>query len=140
MPSSGRDARRNPRFPLGSTNAASFPRAAPLRQQVHRCRQWFESCHSCWYSHTVPIDEKLAETIRDALMDVGEWKEVKMFGGIGFMLNGHLLAGASTRGLLLRVGKERTRAALAKPGTRPMVMRGRTMADYIYVDHPALNT
>lgn len=88
----------------------------------------------------MPIDEKLAETIRDALMDVGEWKEVKMFGGIGFMLNGNLLAGASTRGLLLRIGKDRMRTALAKPGTRPMVMRGRTMEDYIYVDPPALNT
>ncbi|HZS62204.1 MAG TPA: TfoX/Sxy family protein [Gemmatimonadaceae bacterium] len=87
----------------------------------------------------MPIDEQLAERIRDALMDVGEWTEVKMFGGIGFMLNGHLLAGASSRGLLLRVGQERTRAALAKPGTRPLVMHGRTMKDYIYVDHPALN-
>jgi TfoX/Sxy family transcriptional regulator of competence genes len=92
-----------------------------------------------WYSHTVPIDEKLAETIRAALTDVGAVKEVKMFGGIGYMLNGNLLAGASTRGLLLRVGKARTADALKKPGTRPMVMRGRTMEDYIYVDPPALN-
>jgi len=28
-----------------------------------------------------------------------------MFGGIGFMLNGNLIAGASNRGLLLGVGK-----------------------------------
>jgi TfoX/Sxy family transcriptional regulator of competence genes len=88
----------------------------------------------------VPIDETLAETIRDVLTDVGEWTEVKMFGGIGFMLNGHLLAGASTRGLLVRVGQEQTRAALTKPGARPLVRRGRPMKDYIYVDHPALNT
>lgn len=88
----------------------------------------------------MPIDERLTETIRDALMDVGEWTEVKMFGGIGFMLNGHLLAGASTRGLLVRVGHERLAKALAKPGTRAMVMHGRTMKDYIYVDPPALNT
>ena len=87
----------------------------------------------------MPIDERLAETIRAALTDVGAVKEVKMFGGIGFMLNGNLLAGASARGLLLRIGKERMRDALAKPGARPMVMRGRTMADYIYVDPPALN-
>jgi TfoX/Sxy family transcriptional regulator of competence genes len=91
------------------------------------------------YSHTVPIDEKLTETILTALTDVRAVKEVKMFGGIGFMLNGNLLAGASSRGLLLRIGKDRSRDALAKPGTRPMVMRGRTMEDYIYVDSPALN-
>ena len=88
----------------------------------------------------MPIDEKLAETIRTALTDAGAVKEVKMFGGIGFMLNGNLLAGASTRGLLLRIGKERTSDALTKLGARPLVMRGRPMADYIYIDSPALNT
>lgn len=92
------------------------------------------------YSHTVPIDDTLAESIRAALTNIGAVTEVKMFGGIGFMLNGNLLAGASTRGLLLRVGKDRSADALKKPGTRPMVMRGRTMEDYIYVDPPALNT
>jgi TfoX/Sxy family transcriptional regulator of competence genes len=57
----------------------------------------------------------------------------------GFMLNGNLVAGASRRGLLLRVGKDRQIDALAQPGARPMVMRGRTMEGYIYVDPPALN-
>jgi len=55
-----------------------------------------------------------------------------MFGGIGFMLNGNLLVGASKRGLLLRVGKDRQSQALAKPGTRQMEMRGRLMDGYIY--------
>ena len=56
-----------------------------------------------------------------------------MFGGIGFMLNGNLVVGASKRGLLLRVGKERQSHALAKPGTRQM---DRPMDGYIYVDPP----
>jgi hypothetical protein len=59
-----------------------------------------------------------------------------MFGGTGFMLNGNLLVGASKRGLLLRVGKERQSQALAKPGTRQMEMRGRPMDGYIYVNPP----
>ena len=59
-----------------------------------------------------------------------------MFGGIGFMLNGNLLVGASKRGLLLRVGKDRQSQALAEPSTRPMEMRGRVMAGYVYVDPP----
>ena len=62
-----------------------------------------------------------------------------MFGGIGFMLNGNLLAGASSRGLLLRVGREREGEALTRPGARPMVMRGRTLEGYVYVDPPALS-
>ena len=59
-----------------------------------------------------------------------------MFGGIGFMLSGNLLVGASKRGLLVRVGKDRQAQALAKPGTRQMEMRGRPMDGYIYLDPP----
>ena len=61
-----------------------------------------------------------------------------MFGGIGFMLSGNLLAAASKRGLLVRVGKVRQADALARVGARHMIMRGRTMEGYIYVDPPAL--
>jgi len=82
-------------------------------------------------------DEDLAARVRAALSRVGAVREVKMFGGVGFMLNGNLLTAASKRGLLLRVGKDRQSDALALPGARPMVMRGRTMEGYIYVDPPA---
>jgi TfoX/Sxy family transcriptional regulator of competence genes len=41
-----------------------------------------------------------------------------MFGGLGFMLNGSLIAGASRRGLLVRVGKDRQAEALGRPGAR----------------------
>lgn len=84
-------------------------------------------------------DQELATSVRAALVGAGTIREVKMFGGIGFMLNGNLIAGASKRGLLVRVGKTREREALAQPGARPMQMKGRTMEGYIYVDHPALH-
>jgi TfoX/Sxy family transcriptional regulator of competence genes len=83
--------------------------------------------------------EDLAAAVRAAVADHSAVKEVKMFGGIGFMLNGNLLVGASHRGLLVRLGKDRAVDALKKPGARPMIMRGRTMEDYVYVDPPALN-
>ncbi len=70
-------------------------------------------------------DQELAASVRAALLGAGTIREVKMFGGIGFMLNGNLIAGASKRGLLLRVGKDRLREALALPGARPMEMKGR---------------
>jgi TfoX/Sxy family transcriptional regulator of competence genes len=85
------------------------------------------------------LEQDLPMCVRAALAGAGRVREVKMFGGIGFMLNGNLIAGASRRGLLVRVGRQRKRAALARRGARPMVMRGRTMEDYIYVDPPALN-
>ena len=83
--------------------------------------------------------QELAASVRAALVGTGAIREVRMFGGIGFMLNGNLVAAASRRGLLLRVGKDRQAKALAQSGARPMVMRGRTMEGYVYVDPPALN-
>ena len=84
------------------------------------------------------FDEELAASVRAALSGAGSVREIKMFGGIGFMLNGNLIVAASKRGLLVRVGKVRQREALARPGARPMIMRGRAMEGYIYVDPPAI--
>ena len=76
----------------------------------------------------------LAAQVRAALEGVEGISEMKMFGGVGFMVNGNLIAGASERGLLLRIGKEQQREALRAPGIRPMEMRGRIMEDYVYAD------
>ena len=83
-------------------------------------------------------DQELAASVRAALAGAGNVREIKMFGGIGFMLNGNLVAAASRRGLLLRVGKDRQSEALAHSGIRQMVMRGRPMEGYVYADPPAL--
>jgi TfoX/Sxy family transcriptional regulator of competence genes len=86
----------------------------------------------------VLTEQQLADSVRTALAEAGSIREVKMFGGIGFMLNSNLVAAASKRGLLVRVGRERQGDALARAGARPMVMRGRTIDGYIYADPPAL--
>ena len=83
-------------------------------------------------------DRDLAADVRDALSGAAAIREVKMFGGIGFMLNGNMVAAASRRGLLVRVGKQGHRDALAQPGARAMEMRGRTMEGYVHVDPQAL--
>ncbi len=80
------------------------------------------------------LEEKLAADVRAHLSAIGTSSEVKMFGGIGFMLNGNMVAAVSKRGLLLRVGKDRQRKAIAEPGAHPMEMRGRTMEGYVYFD------
>ncbi|HVU01140.1 MAG TPA: TfoX/Sxy family protein [Polyangiaceae bacterium] len=79
------------------------------------------------------MDEKLAENVRKALSDVPNVAEVKMFGGIGFMLRGNMAVAVSDRGLLVRVGKDGDAEALERPGASPMVMRGRTMSGYVRV-------
>jgi TfoX/Sxy family transcriptional regulator of competence genes len=82
------------------------------------------------------VDDDIAARVRTALSGASAVREVKMFGGIGFMLNGNFLAGASKRGLLVRVGKDGHRSALRRKGARPMEMRGRVMEGYVYVDPP----
>jgi TfoX/Sxy family transcriptional regulator of competence genes len=80
----------------------------------------------------------LADRLRAALPATGV-TEQRMFGGIGFMLDGNMIAGCSKRGLLLRVGKDRNAAALARPGARAMEMRGRPVEGYVTVDPAGLD-
>jgi len=81
-------------------------------------------------------EDDLAARVRACLAGVEGVSEMKMFGGVGFMLNGNMLAGTSKRGLLLRVGKERHAEAVAEPGMRAMEQRGRVMEGYVYADPP----
>jgi TfoX/Sxy family transcriptional regulator of competence genes len=83
------------------------------------------------------VDE-LAENVRAALAGMANVREVRMFGGISFMLNDNMIAATSKRGLLVRVGRGRQHDALSRPGARLMEMRGRVMEGYVYVDPSAL--
>jgi TfoX/Sxy family transcriptional regulator of competence genes len=82
------------------------------------------------------LDEDLAERMRAALAGTGVVREVRMFGGLCFMLNGNMVAGTSKRGLLVRVGKDQQSNTLARPGAKPMEMAGRRMEGYVFVDPP----
>ena len=78
-------------------------------------------------------DDQLASHVRAALADASPVREVKMFGGLGFMLNGNMIAATSERGLLVRVGEQAETEALARAGAQPMLMNGRKMKGYIRV-------
>lgn len=86
------------------------------------------------------IADDLTTYTRKALADKRGVREIKMFGGIGFMINGNLLVGASSRGLLVRVGKDLQNEALKKPNTSLMIMRGRPMHGYIRVTGGTFNS
>jgi TfoX/Sxy family transcriptional regulator of competence genes len=65
--------------------------------------------------------------------------EKKMFGGLGFMLNGNMLVGTTAKGaLLVRVDPERMDEALARPGAYAMHMGPKVMTGFIAVDSDAL--
>ena len=75
------------------------------------------------------IDEPLAQLLRNDLAAV-TCTEKKMFGGLCFLLNGNMLSGTMKTSALFRVGKPNDAAALAIPGTYPMVQRGLPMAGF----------
>ena len=81
-------------------------------------------------------DPALAERIRELLGRRHGITERRMFGGIAFMLNGHMFVGLTDRTLMARVGPDRHADALALPHVRPMDFTGRPMKGYVYVDPP----
>jgi hypothetical protein len=87
-------------------------------------------------------DEDLADRIRAALGELGVGlREQRMFGGLAFLVEGHLAVAASGEGgLLVAVDPSTLGPLLAKPHTRPMVMRGREVAGWIRVDDEGVRT
>jgi hypothetical protein len=66
----------------------------------------------------MPFDESLAERIRHALTRKKGIEEKKMFGGIFFMKNGHMLVGDWKRSLIAQVGDKQVEDALLEPHVR----------------------
>jgi TfoX/Sxy family transcriptional regulator of competence genes len=64
--------------------------------------------------------------------------ERMMFGGIAFMLRGHMFVGVTDSRLMARVGPDNYEIALAKPGAREMDFTGKPMRGYVFVDADAV--
>ena len=86
----------------------------------------------------MPYDEGLAEILRADLTDVPGIAEKRMFGGLCFMKDGHMLCGVHKGGGMFRVGKDRHAAALAVRGAGPMQFTGRPMGDLVDVTDDAM--
>jgi TfoX/Sxy family transcriptional regulator of competence genes len=87
-------------------------------------------------------DEDLADRIRALLDDLGVGvREQKMFGGLAFLVNGHMAVAASGQGgLLVNVHPEDSATLLGKPHTSLMEMRGREMSGWIRVSDDGVRT
>ena len=86
-------------------------------------------------------DEDLAGRIRELIGGEPDVSEKAMFGGLAFLVGGHMAAAASGQGgLLLRCPPERTDALLDEPRVRRMEMRGREMDGWLRVSAEAVRT
>jgi hypothetical protein len=62
-----------------------------------------------------------------------------MFGGLAFMLGGHMFCGVVSNRLMIRLGPERTEAALDAPYVQPMDFTGRPMKGMVFVEAGGLH-
>ncbi|MCO6451742.1 MAG: TfoX/Sxy family protein [Caldilineales bacterium] len=85
-------------------------------------------------------DETLVWRVREALAGQDSVEEKKMFGGITFMVRGHMTVGVSKEALMVRVGPDQNDEALAQPYARPMEFTGRSMNGFVFVDPPGLES
>lgn len=86
-------------------------------------------------------DEELAHRLREQLAGEEGVTEQAMFGGLAFLLNGHMAVTASSHGgVMVRVGAQAVDDALARPHARLVEMRGRPMRGWIYVAAEGVKT
>ncbi|UCE30450.1 MAG: TfoX/Sxy family protein [Burkholderiales bacterium] len=78
-------------------------------------------------------DEGVAQRLREAFAGRGDVVEKRMFGGIAFMVSGHMCCGVIGDALMARVGPERHAAVLERPHAREMDFTGRPMTGFVYV-------
>lgn len=79
------------------------------------------------------FDEGLAERVHDLLDARGDVVTKKMFGGLAFMVRGHMAVGILKEDLVVRCAKSDDDALRARPHTRPMDFTGRPMKGWVYV-------
>jgi hypothetical protein len=81
----------------------------------------------------VAYDEELAERVRRVLAGRRDFAEKPMFGGLTFMVAGHMCCGVVGHDLMVRVGPDRLDDALARPHVRLMDFTGRPSRGMVYV-------
>jgi TfoX/Sxy family transcriptional regulator of competence genes len=78
-------------------------------------------------------DEALADRIRSVLRSRSDVSERKMFGGLAFMVGGHMACGVLGPDMIVRISPNDQDDALAEPGARPWDFTGRPTRGMVYV-------
>ena len=79
-------------------------------------------------------DRDLADRVRALLSSAPDVTERRMFGGLAFLVGGHLAVSVAGQGdLLLRVARSQRDRLLQDARARPFEMQGRMMAGWLQV-------
>ena len=79
------------------------------------------------------FDEGLAQIVREFLEEKPTYIEKKMFGGIGFLLQGNMACGILNDDLIVRVGPANYEDTLKLPHSREFDITGRPMKGWVMV-------
>src|SRR5262249_27672218 len=79
------------------------------------------------------FNEALAQRIRNALARRKNIEEKKMFGRVGFLLNGNMLVGVWKDSLIVRLHAEESDLALKEPHVREFDITGKPMKGWVLV-------
>nr|WP_300150349.1 TfoX/Sxy family protein [Propionicimonas sp.] len=79
-------------------------------------------------------DHELAGRIRAALSFHPGIAEKRMFGGLAFLVDGHMVAAASNEGMMLRVDPAGSARLLDGERVRPVRMNGRDLGGWLYLE------
>jgi TfoX/Sxy family transcriptional regulator of competence genes len=89
----------------------------------------------------VAYDEELAERLRELLAGEAGVTEMKMFGGLAFLVAGNMAVAASGQGgILVRADPEASDELVASTDAHLMEMRGREMPGWLRVDPEHVRT
>jgi TfoX/Sxy family transcriptional regulator of competence genes len=81
----------------------------------------------------MPYSQELAARIRTAIGKKKGIEERRMFGGVGFLLNGHMLVGVWKDSLIVRLDEEEGEGALRERHVRVFDITGKAMKGWIMV-------
>ena len=84
--------------------------------------------------------EKLADSIREALVDIPRVEEKKMFRGVTFMVNGKMCVCVSGDEMMCRFDPELQEIAAEKNGFRALIMKGRQYKGYGYISQEGIKS
>jgi TfoX/Sxy family transcriptional regulator of competence genes len=86
------------------------------------------------------FNELTAERVRNVLAEEHTIAEKRMFGGLAFMVDGHMCCGVVGEDLVVRVGGEAYQESLSLPHVRAMDFTGGPMKGFVYVGPAGYNT
>jgi hypothetical protein len=82
----------------------------------------------------MPYDSRLAERLERVLKGRRGFEQKKMFGGIGWMLNGNMCVGIYKDWLITRVGESAGAQILKEKHAKPMDITGKPMKGWVMID------